>query len=68
MAGRVGVQRGAQVRAAGVPAAQGADDVGGAQVVLELGFGEGAEEGAAGVAGREVEEGARDRGGAGSGR
>ena len=38
VAGRVLFQCGAEVGAAGVPAAQGALNVGGAQVVLELGF------------------------------
>ena len=47
VAGRVLLQRGAQVGAARVAAAQGALDVRGAQVVLELGFGERAEERAA---------------------
>ena len=63
VARRVLVQRGAQVGAARVPAAQRALDVGGAQVVLELGFGERAQQRAAVVAGREVQQGARDGGG-----
>jgi len=56
-------QRGAEVRAARVAVAQGALDVGGAQVVVELGLGERAQQGAAVIAHREVQEGARDGGG-----
>jgi hypothetical protein len=41
----VGFEGGAQVRAAGVAAAEGLMDVAGSEVVLELGFGEGAEKG-----------------------
>jgi hypothetical protein len=43
-------------------ATQPALDVGGAQVVVELGLGERAEQRAVLVAGGEVQEGARDRG------
>jgi hypothetical protein len=63
VAGSVLAQGGAEVGAARVALAQGALDVGGAQVVVELGFGEGAQQRAAVVAGREVQEGARDGGG-----
>jgi hypothetical protein len=63
MTRRVLVQRGSEVGAARVAAAQRARDVRGAQVVVELGFGECAEEGSVVVAGCEVEEGARDGGG-----
>ena len=62
VAGRVPAQRGAQVGAARVPAAQGALDVRRAQVVLELGFRERAQERAVFVAGGEVQEGAWDGG------
>jgi hypothetical protein len=63
VAGRVGVQRGPEVGAAGMAAAERAFDVGRAQVVVELGFRERAQEGAVVVAGREVEERAGDGGG-----
>jgi hypothetical protein len=63
MARSVVCERRAQVGAAGVPAAQGALDVRGAQVVVELGFREGAQQRAVLVAGGKVEEGARHRGG-----
>jgi hypothetical protein len=57
----VGFERGPEVRAARVAAAQGAFDVGWACVVVKLGFGQSLQKGAAVVAGGEVEEGARDR-------
>ena len=57
------LQRGAEVGAARVPAAQGALQVLRAQVVLELGFRERSQQRAVVVAGGEVQEGARDRGG-----
>ena len=63
MAGRVLCEGRSEVGAARVPAAQGALDVRGAQVVLELGFRQRAQEPAAVIARREVQEGARDGGG-----
>ena len=67
MAGRVLCEGRSEVGAARVPAAQGALDVRGAQVVLELGFRQRAQERAAVIAGGEVQERARDRGGPRSG-
>ena len=64
MTGRVRLEDGSEVGAAGVTASERAVDVGGAEVVVELGFGEGAEEGLAVVARGEVEEGAGYRCGA----
>jgi hypothetical protein len=58
----VGFDRGSEVGAAGVAAAQGAEDVFGAGVVVELGFGQGAQEGAVVVADSEVQKGAGDGG------
>jgi len=63
VAGRVLCEGRSEVGAARVPAAQGALDVRGAQVVLELGFRQRAQERAAVIAGGEVQERARDRGG-----
>ena len=63
MAGRVLCEGRSEVGAARVPAAQGALDVRGAQVVLELGLRQRAQERAAVIAGGEVQERARDRGG-----
>jgi hypothetical protein len=51
VAWRVGYYGGAQVGAAGVAASERAFDVGGAKVVVELGFGERSEEGFVVVAG-----------------
>ena len=63
VAGGVGFERGPEVRAAGVAATKRAFDVGWACVVVKPGFGQSLQKGAAVVAGGEVEEGARDRGG-----
>jgi hypothetical protein len=63
VAGGVSFERGAEVRAARVAPAEGAEDVDGAGVVVELGLRERAEESALVIAGGEVQEGARDRGG-----
>jgi hypothetical protein len=54
---------GSQVGAAGVAAAEGLQDVGGTEIVVELSFGEGSEEPALLVADGKVQQGAGHRGG-----
>src|SRR5512133_1902395 len=63
VAGGVLAQRGAEVRAARVAAAQRALDVGRPEIVVELSFRESAQERTPVVAHGEVQEGARDGGG-----